>query len=196
MQGHDPREYYAAHPIKNKVEQRTLSYTLTVSGSGGAVDGDEQEKFAQAMEQIAPVAVESVTVRMPPSAYRNKSRRAAIKTMLKEWGYHQLVRFEPLEELALGEATVEVVYHAVVLPDCPDWRMSPVTSYSNHVAPNFGCASTTNLGLMVDNPKDLVAGTTDKNSNTQRSSQVLTDYRAGQEAATASPVSGGASASQ
>ena len=82
---------------------------------------------------------------------------------------------------------------AVVLPDCPDWRMSPVTTYSNTHQANFGCATTVNLGLMVADPHDLVRGTGAAGMDTQRNSQVISDYRAGKDFSAASKSEGASS---
>ena len=43
-------------------------------------------------------------------------------------------------------------------PNCPDWRTSPVTTFSNTKQANLGCASVTNLGLMLEEPRDLERG--------------------------------------
>lgn len=193
MQGYDPWEYYAEHPVENKVESRVVSYSLAVSPSNGAIGAEEKQHFAQALENVSPVAVEAVMVRMNPKSFYNKTQRARVKSLLKSWGYRDVVRFEPLAELARGEAVVEVTYNAVISPDCPDWRMSPVTTYSNHPTANFGCANTTNLGLMVADPKDLTHGSGTNKTNMERPAKVLSDYRSGAAAAGGSTTTSSAS---
>jgi type IV pilus biogenesis protein CpaD/CtpE len=47
--------------------------------------------------------------------------------------------------------------HLVTLPRCPNWG-SESQNWSNRPSSNFGCANTTNLGLMIANPADLVGG--------------------------------------
>jgi pilus assembly protein CpaD len=46
----------------------------------------------------------------------------------------------------------------VTLPPCPNWSQYPASDFTNMKTSNFGCATATNLGLMVANPADLVAG--------------------------------------
>lgn len=62
-------------------------------------------------------------------------------------------------EPPIGETVAVVVRrHAVTLPGCPDWSERPGRTFNNTVSSNFGCASATNLGLMVANPADLEGG--------------------------------------
>ncbi len=56
--------------------------------------------------------------------------------------------------------TVKVIVrrYVVTLPECPDWTGRPGISYANTPSSNFGCATAVNLGLMVADPGDIVAG--------------------------------------
>jgi pilus assembly protein CpaD len=59
----------------------------------------------------------------------------------------------------VGEAVKVIVRRYVVtLPGCPDWTGRPGISYGNAPSSNFGCATAVNLGLMVADPGDIVAG--------------------------------------
>ena len=55
---------------------------------------------------------------------------------------------------------VEVVVdrRVVVLPPCPDWSVESGTDFANGPHSNFGCATRTNLGLMIADPRDLERG--------------------------------------
>ncbi len=48
--------------------------------------------------------------------------------------------------------------YVVTLPGCPDWTGRPGITYNNTPSSNFGCATAVNLGLMVADPGDIVAG--------------------------------------
>jgi pilus assembly protein CpaD len=48
--------------------------------------------------------------------------------------------------------------YLVTLPACPDWSRRSGLDFDNLPMSNLGCATTTNLGLMVAEPKDLVRG--------------------------------------
>jgi pilus assembly protein CpaD len=67
----------------------------------------------------------------------------------------------PTKSAALpGSRRVEVVAerHVVIPPACPDWSKPIGGDFANTPSSNFGCATATNLGLMVANPRDLVRG--------------------------------------
>lgn len=55
---------------------------------------------------------------------------------------------------------VEIVLERFVVtpPACPNWSRRSGLDYANQPHSNFGCATETNLGLMVANPSDLVRG--------------------------------------
>ncbi|NJO36385.1 MAG: OmpA family protein [Rhizobiales bacterium] len=55
---------------------------------------------------------------------------------------------------------VEIVLerYLVTPPACPDWSRRSGVDFANNPHSNFGCATQTNLGLMVANPRDLVRG--------------------------------------
>jgi pilus assembly protein CpaD len=51
--------------------------------------------------------------------------------------------------------------YVVTPPACPDWTKPAYgAGHSNDLPSNYGCADTTNLGLMVADPRDLVIGRT------------------------------------
>ena len=55
---------------------------------------------------------------------------------------------------------VEIVLerYLVTPPACPDWSRKSGMDYANKPHTNFGCATETNLGLMIADPRDLVRG--------------------------------------
>ena len=48
--------------------------------------------------------------------------------------------------------------YVVTPPDCPDWTRQAVENHANAMPSNYGCASLTNLALMVADPRDLATG--------------------------------------
>ena len=75
-----------------------------------------------------------------------------------------------LSERGIGAQTVNVPgvepNHLLVLvdryvataPPCPDFSQPDPNDHLNLTPPNFGCATVTNLGLMIDDPRDYVMG--------------------------------------
>jgi pilus assembly protein CpaD len=68
--------------------------------------------------------------------------------------------------------------HLVTLPRCPNWSSEP-QNWSNRPSSNFGCANTTNLGLMIANPADLVGGRTLGPSDGTHEALGVRRYRSG-----------------
>lgn len=66
-------------------------------------------------------------------------------------------------------------------PDCPNWKASPYNTQDNAKQGNFGCATTTNLGLMLEDPRDLVRGSSGGHISPDptRSADVIKNYRSG-----------------
>jgi len=87
-------------------------------------------------------------------------RRAAIDRVLRF--YHLESQDAPVDQLSdagAGEhVTLTVGRYVAVLPDCPDWRKPPGYDFHNTTSSNYRCATETNLGLMVADPRDLIIG--------------------------------------
>ena len=182
MQGVDPQEYYTQHPVENKVEVRHLLYSMAFTADRNRLTADAIEDFRSAISDARPEAVESIRVGLAPSQMGNDMRKEHIAKLLRGMGYHRkFVHFESTPGTAANAAEVDIAYAAVVLPHCPDWRKSPVTTFSNTPQPNFGCASTVNLGLMVADPRDLEKGTGENAPNAERNSIVIHNYKSGQD---------------
>lgn len=202
MQGHDPKDYYAEHPIKNQLETRNISARVHFNSKEQRLSGDEIDKLRADLHGISPMAAESIVVQAMPLDMKNEARKQSMTKLLRSMGYTK-PKIKFIQSPLLGRDTMEVdiTYMTVVLPDCPDWRMSPVTTYSNTHQGNFKCAHETNLGLMVADPHDLVRGTGEAvTPDSERSSIVLQQYRSGKSfgapAPSSSESSSGASSSE
>jgi len=190
MQGVDPKDFYAEHPVKNTVETRHMLYTLDFKVDKNRLTGDAMDDLQSALRDISPESVESVTVTLAPSQITNEERREHITKLLRYMGYpRKAIRFESVKGTRIREAHLDIAYASVVAPHCPDWRTSPVTTYSNTQNANFGCASTVNLGLMVADPRDLERGTGNVTPDAERNSAVIRNYRSGGPAPAAADTS-------
>jgi pilus assembly protein CpaD len=70
--------------------------------------------------------------------------------------------------------------YVVMQPACPNWSASPATGHDNVATGNFGCATMTDFALMVDNPRDLMAGRAMGPQDGDPSLDSIARYRAGQ----------------
>jgi hypothetical protein len=140
----------------------------------------EQERLLTFLQTVAPspqdtMIVEGHADERATDLYNLElaSRRiTSVGDFLREHGFEGV----PLHASAFGERVpaaegsdtaawqqnrrVELVIerHLVELPPCPDWSRESGLDYSNLPHSNFGCATQTNLGLMIDNPSDLARG--------------------------------------
>jgi hypothetical protein len=79
---------------------------------------------------------------------------------------------------------------------CPDWSASPYNTHGNKRQGNFSCAYVTNLGLMLEDPRDLVRGASGGHipADPERSTRAVQRYRSGdtesQPSATAADMMG------
>jgi pilus assembly protein CpaD len=78
-----------------------------------------------------------------------------------------------------GEVRLVIGRYTVTPPECPDWRKPADNDYQNTPSSNYGCATATNLGQMVANPRDLLDGRTYGGPDTDRATKAVEDYRKG-----------------
>jgi pilus biogenesis lipoprotein CpaD len=120
-------------------------------------------------------------------------RAAAVRTLLDEQGLAEV----SVTSSAFGEALpadpgigpeawrenrrVEVVVerYLITLPPCPDWSKQSGTDFANQPHSNFGCATQTNLGLMVAEPRDLVRGRSLAPADGVHAAEAIVRYRTG-----------------
>jgi pilus assembly protein CpaD len=103
---------------------------------------------------IRPADRVAIAVAGPP--HLAEQRAAGISSALLAYGI--VADTLPLETVRANHAIIEVGRYAVTLPPCPNWSSPPNATYTNALTSNWGCAASTNLGLMVANPADLVSG--------------------------------------
>lgn len=179
MQGMDPKDFYAEHPVENTVETKYETYTAHFT-QGDRLTADEIDGLRGALHGISPMAAESVQIQLHPSQMKNEKRRDHLSRMMRSMGYSgRVIMFEPSETLEKNDAQINIAYASAVAPHCPDWRMSPVTTYSNTTQANIGCSTVKNIGLMAADPRDLVKGSGGPTPDSSGSVRVIQNYRAG-----------------
>lgn len=178
MQGNDPYSYYQQNPIANKVETRHQNIEARFTAGKAAIE--HADAVRGALRPVSPEALDNLDVKLSPADMKNTARRDAVLKMLRGLGYSKSkLSVSASDALPRDAVRMEMTYLEVVLPNCPDWRTSPVTTYSNTMQGNFKCATETNLGLMVADPHDLVRGSGSVTQDTERNTKVLREYRAG-----------------
>ena len=122
-----------------------------------------------------------------------EQRAGAISRELLRYGI--VTQTLVIDGVPANRAIVSVGRYAVTLPTCPNWSQSQSYDFTNAFTSNYGCATATNLGLMVASPADLVSGRSLTGTAAQPAAaavqRYLTDRVKQPPAPTASPFSGG-----
>jgi pilus assembly protein CpaD len=97
-----------------------------------------------------------VTIAVAGTPDLAKQRVASIASVLLHYGV--VVVAQPVAQVPPDRAIILVTQTLVTLPACPNWSKSSSTDFGNQPSSNFGCATESNLGMMVANPSDLASG--------------------------------------
>lgn len=170
----------ASSPKRLQVDRADYRHSVYFATDSSALTAGERDRLLTFLRTVQPGARDSIRLaghadERATELYNLElaSRRVdQVQGFLDEAGYGDL----SVTRAAFGEALpvvpgsgpaawqlnrrVEVVLerYLVTLPACPDWSRETGTDFDNHTLSNFGCATQTNLGLMIAEPKDLVRG--------------------------------------
>jgi len=143
-------------PKTIQVETSHLSYTVAFAPGAASLGPAETAKLARFVAQGGVQSTDRLVLETAASDGLAEKRRNSVTLALRRQGVGMAVT--PAAHPGVGrDRLVLAVERAVAtLPDCPNWSKPPI-DYSAQVSSNFGCATVTNLGLMVADPADLVA---------------------------------------
>ena len=158
---------WSAIPVEKEARAHRVQYAHTVHFAPGdeRLAIVERQRLKTFLDRIGAGRGDRVVVVVPEAAtaqvLRLDERRRQVVTAflslsrIESWPAVGDFAVEP----PAGETVAVVVRrYAVTLPGCPDWSERPGRTFNNTVSRNLGCASATNLGLMVANPADLEGG--------------------------------------
>src|SRR6185295_10704965 len=90
MQGHDPKDYYAKHPIANHLEARNDSVTVHFLRHETRLDADDAERLRAQLHGISPEAVDAIQFQYADDdKIYNDQRRAYLTKLLRGMGYRK-----------------------------------------------------------------------------------------------------------
>jgi pilus assembly protein CpaD len=154
-------------PKDNKINFVTATHAVHFAADSDALAPGEAQALTQFLtgEEAgfgSQVTIDTGPPRGVPAADELTAKRAEVVSgLLRRLNMPGESAKRPSVEAALGhdEVIVAVGRYVVTPPVCPDWRKPDDGDYTNTPSSNFGCATTTSLGLMVANPADLLRGT-------------------------------------
>jgi pilus assembly protein CpaD len=180
----------------NKVEFSRLAHTVHFAPGAASLTPGETTRLAGFLDDSDIIYGDRLYLQMAPDDGLSQKRQAAIRRALARRGV--LLSTVPAtagavgERLLLGdEMTVAVERYTVTPPNCPDWTKPSGSDPTNSVSSNFGCATATNLGLMVAQPRDLLVGRQPGAADPQRALYAIQNYRAGRAIILPDDITGG-----
>jgi pilus assembly protein CpaD len=186
------RHYLVALPLLLGLAACAAEYSKTEAPAQLGVDGADSRRelaFAPGSAHLSPSELRKIdgwvlggSVRPadrveiaaagPPRLA--EQRAAAISGELLRYGV--VATTLALDTVPANHAIVSIGRYAVTLPTCPNWSQSPAADFTNAISSYYGCATATNLGLMVASPADLVSGRPFSGPDAQTASNAMQRY--------------------
>ena len=170
----------ASSPKKLEVDRAEYRHVTYFATNRANLDGPEGDRLIAFIRAVRPSSKDSIRItghadERATDLYNldlAARRLETIKDFLAKQGVDspnvQANSFGERSPVANGNAEeswqqnrrVEIIVerYLVTPPACPDWSRRSGVDFANAPHSNFGCATETNLGLMVANPRDLVRG--------------------------------------
>lgn len=155
-------QYGVSHtpPKVNRVDWITFSHKVNFASGGTALTNGERARFEHFLSEIAVGFADQVSLAIPGAAGSGaqtaERRIGSIGDYLKTRAIRSNLAPENARGAWDGSVIVTVGRYVATPPPCPNWEKPPGYDFTNTEMSNLGCASTTNLGLMIADPGDLV----------------------------------------
>ncbi|HUZ75043.1 MAG TPA: CpaD family pilus assembly lipoprotein [Stellaceae bacterium] len=118
----------------------------------------EAQRLETFLDQAGLRPDDKAYIAVPASDPLEASRVRKLSALLAQRGIGIEKVAPPPSGVSPNHVLLMVDRYVVTAPSCPDWSDSPATPHTNMPDSNFGCATQSNLALMVANPRDLVVG--------------------------------------
>ncbi len=162
----------------NKVEFSRLSHTVRFTSGSPTLTSAETSRLMGFLDDSDIVYGDHLYLGAPGDDALTQKREAALRRILAKRGV--LMTVAPAAAHAGGdEMTVQLERYVVTPPSCPNWSKPTGGDPDNTTFSNFGCATETNLGMMVAQPRDLVVGRQPGPPDADPALQAIQNYRAG-----------------
>lgn len=165
---------------RNEVELVRLTHTVRFEAGDAALSEAQARNLAQFLKESQVGYRDEIWIDAGDGPLAAERRRA-LANRLESFGLTVADA-----QLAYGaapggnEARLVVGRYMVTPPECPDWRKpADLRDYTNTPSSNLGCATATNLGLMVADPHDLIKGRDYGGPDAEQASQAVRTFREG-----------------
>jgi pilus assembly protein CpaD len=134
--------------------------TAFAPGTADLAQGEDVE-LASFLEQSEVTGEDHLYLQAAVNDSLAAQRIAALTRQLAPRGIGATALPPSAKDVPADHMLLVLERYVVTPPDCPDWTKPEYgAGHSNTLPSNWGCADTTNLGLMVADPRDLVIGRT------------------------------------
>lgn len=156
----------AEAPKENKIDFVTMAHPVNFAPNAVTPTSAEIKSLSSFLDSVSYGYGDQVTVDAGPHSGNGPADATAAKRIeavvaaLRHQRIHAQLASRPTVDGALSHNAVIVTVgrYVATAPNCPDRTKPEADDYANNTESNFGCATVTNLGLMVANPGDLVHG--------------------------------------
>jgi len=181
-----PAEWSPAEaPRQMRVDFQRLTHTAGFGPSATQLAQNEQESLGAFLHAAQVSTDDPIYLEGAAGDRLGAARIGTLARDLTRQGYSVATLPAAPDGVPKNALLVVVERYVVTPPECPNWTKSPSDNHENATSSNFGCSDTTNLGLMVADPRDLVIGRDLGPASAVEAGLAIQRYRAGQ----TSPIS-------
>ena len=179
MVEHDQR---ISHPLT--AEQKSAVAVFDRPADGADLSAFDRERLtrlaAESLRRGAGPVVITMAVK-PGQEGIEQDFAQILATRLKSDGVAEVqVKLVTGAEVTAGAAEVRVPIWVAVLPECGTFERGVNPDHTNAPNSNWGCSVQRNMGLMVQNPADLIRAREASGRDANRSGDVLGKYGRGE----------------
>jgi len=166
---------------KITVKPAQLTHTVHFAPGSAVLAPSEADSLRNFLRHGSVASVNAITLVSGASPIAD-ARRARVSRAIEALGMPYSVA--PADPNFTADAVqVAVTGEAAIPPACPNWTVVGPYDPSNAPLTNLGCATRTNLYLMVADPRDLVSGHALTPADAQPSMRAVEAYRTGDQKA-------------
>lgn len=145
-------------PKALRVDYQRMTHEIGFAPGAAELAGGEHERLAAFLEAAEMTPDDHIYLEATVDDRLSSSRISALARDLSRNGYAVSSLPPGRDAMPPNHLLVVIERYIVTPPDCPNWTKSPTGNHENAQESNFGCATMTNFGLMVADPRDLVVG--------------------------------------
>ncbi|HEX2114628.1 MAG TPA: CpaD family pilus assembly lipoprotein [Alphaproteobacteria bacterium] len=164
---------------QNKVSLIRFSHTVQFRANEDRMSAAEAARLATFMRDQNVGYGDQIMLLPGDSALAQRRQEAVAAAFVR--GGLRVIRDVRIEGVPLTASEVRVVVgrHVVTPPPCPNWSRRPDEDFGNAPSSHIGCATATNLGLMIADPGELLIGQPTSPADGELAASRVEAYRKG-----------------